>query len=356
MRVVLQAETGRRAGHRIWLGANQRVFVGGTEWAEFAVPGDPQLADVQFVVESDYLHCRIRNLSADRALLVNGKEIEERTLVNGDIVTAGSTRFSVGIQESAEVERRQAAIRGDSLRPPLPELQYRVERCESGLLRFYAADNAMSATEVALLLAQQHCFYLIVHLQKAGLELSARLTRVVDLGARGEIDASALNPSSLVMLSPSDPIDRFALLETGWNRDAIVGIFSTRERPAVIQAVLRATLWAYPAHIIRDQLLAATGTHIQELFKGIKAILVESPSPGGWDVFTSPQVDPLWMQLGFPNPPGTMTANNINNSGTVANWPAAATGSARPNSAVGTLRVGGATGSARPGVKSARPA
>ncbi|HEY2252210.1 MAG TPA: hypothetical protein VGH74_14150, partial [Planctomycetaceae bacterium] len=72
MRVVLQAESGRRAGHRIWLGANQRVFVGGTEWAEFTVPGDPQLADVQFVVESDYEHCHIRNVHTDQALFVNG--------------------------------------------------------------------------------------------------------------------------------------------------------------------------------------------------------------------------------------------------------------------------------------------
>jgi hypothetical protein len=354
---VLQAESGRRAGHRIWLGANQRVFVGGTEWAEFAVPGDPQLADVQFVVESDFLHCRIRNLFADQALLVNGKEIEERTLVNGDIVTAGTTRFSVGIQESPEAERRRATIHGDSPRPSLPDLQYRAERCESGLLRFYAADQALAPNEVALLLAQQHGFYLIVHMQKAGLELPARLNRVVDLGARGEVDASQLNPSSLVMLSPSDPIDRFQLLEQGWNRDAIVGVFSTRERPAVIQSLLRAPLWAYPAHIIRDQLLAASGTHIQELFKGIKAILVESPSQGGWEVFASPRIDPLWMQLGFPNSPASKMAGSVDAVGTVSSWQAAAAGSARPTIAAGSPRAAAAPGSARPpGLQSARPA
>jgi hypothetical protein len=181
---VLQAETGRRAGHRIWLGANQRALVGGTEWAEFAVPGDPQLADVQFVVESDYFHCRIRNLHVNRVLLVNGKETEERTLVNGDIVTAGTTRFSVGIQESAEAERR----------------------------------------------------------------------------------------------------------------------------------------------------------HVRELFKGIKAILVESPSPGGWEVFASLQIDPLWLQLGFPNPPAT-PASHADGSATVATRSAVL-----------------APGTARPGTKNARPA
>ena len=159
MRVVLQAESGRRAGHRIWLGANQRVFVGGTEWAEFAVPGDPQLAAVQFVVESDFEHCHIRNVHADQALFVNGIKTQARTLVNGDIVTAGTTRFSVGIQESPEAERRQDAIRANPQRQAVPELQYRFERCGSGLLRFYGSEASQSPAEVALLLSQQYCFY-----------------------------------------------------------------------------------------------------------------------------------------------------------------------------------------------------
>ena len=303
MRVVLQAESGRRAGHRIWLGANQRVFVGGTEWAEFAVPGDPQLADVQFVVESDYDHCHIRNVHSDQPLFVNGIKTQSRTLVNGDIVTAGSTRFCVGIQESPEIELRQEAICANSQRPAEPDFQYRFERCESGLLRFYGADASQSPAEIALLLTQHYSFYLVAHMQMTGLELPPVLTRVVDLTAQGEIDVSQLNPSSMVMLSPSDPIERFQLLDSGWNRDAIIGIFTTGERPAVIKSLSRSTLWVYPAHIIRDQLAAGTGTFLHDLFKGIKAILIESQAPGGWEVFAHPQVDPLWMQLGFPNPP-----------------------------------------------------
>ena len=353
MRVVLQAESGRRAGHRIWLGANQRVFVGGTEWAEFAVPGDPQLAAVQFVVESDYEHCSIRNIHADQALFVNGKETQARTLVNGDIVTAGSTRFSVGIQESPEVERRQAAIRANSQWQAGPELQYQVERCESGLLRFYGSDASQSPTEVALILAQQHCFYLVAHAQKAGLELPPHLTRVVDLSARGEVDVLQLDPSSVVMLSPSDPVERFQLLEKGWGRDAIVGIFSTGERPAVIQSLLRSTLWVYPPHIIRDQLAAGTGSFLHDLFKGIKAILIESTAPGGWEMFAHPQVDPLWMQLGFPNPPAARMWSNLAASGNGNG--ANGTGSNRPGIKPGSSRPSG-TGSSRPGAKSARPA
>ncbi len=355
MRVVLQAESGRRAGHRIWLGANQRVFVGGTEWAEFSVPGDPQLADVQFVVESDFEHCHIRNVHPDQALYVNGIKTQTRTLVNGDIVTAGSTRFCVGIQESPEIEMRQAAICSSSLRPEEPELQYRFERCESGLLRFYAADPAQSPAEIATLLTQRYSLYLVAHLQRAALEFPPEVTRVVDLSARAEVDVAQLNPSSIVMLSPSDPIDRFALLDKSWNRDAIVGVFATGERPAVTKSFLRSNLWVYPTHVIRDQLTSGVGAFLNDLFKGIKAILIESPSPGGWDVFANPQVDPLWMQLGFPNPPASQVSFNLPTATTGA-VPGRGSNRPIPGSAAGSARPGG-TGSSRPnGIKhSARP-
>ena len=179
-------------------------------------------------------------------------------------------------------------------------------------------------------------------MQKAGLELPPRLTRVVDLSVRGEVEVAQLNPSSMVMLSPTDEVERFQLLERCWGRDAIVGIFSTCERPAIIQSLLRSTLWVYPAHIIRDQLAGATGTFLHDLFRGIKAILIESPVPGGWEVFAHSQVDPLWMQLGFPNAPAARALPSL---------PAGfnATGSSRP----GAL----SSGSARPsGSSSPRPA
>jgi hypothetical protein len=356
VRVVLQAETGRRSGHRIWLGANQRVFVGGTEWAEFSVPGDPQLADVQFVVESDYLHCHIRNLFAGRALTVNGQEVEHRTLVNGDIVTAGSTRFRVGIQESAASEVRQAAIGGDTFGPAGIEVPYQTERCESGLFRFYCLDDSQTPTDVALYLSEQHSFYLIVHLTKAGVELPSELKRVVDLGARGEVEADQLNACSLLMISPSDPIDRFRLLEEGWNRDSVLGVFTTRERPGVIKTLLRANLWMYPAHTIRDQLAEGAPEYIRELFRGIKAVLVPSSAPGGWEVFASNESDPLWMQLGFPNAPESRSVALAE----LAPPPASSkAGSARPGTAKpGTVKPGTVKpGSNRPGPqKSARPA
>jgi hypothetical protein len=308
VRVVLQAETGRRAGHKIWLGANQRVFVGGNEWAEFSVPGDPQLADVQFVVESDYRHCEIRNLFAGRALEVNGQKVQHRTLINGDIITAGSTRFRVAIQAATDAEWRESTIGGLTQYPVRDDVPYLAERARSGLFRFYGRDDSQTPTDVAMFLSQQNSFYLVVNVAKGGLELPSDFSPVLDLGAKGEIDASRINACSLLIIAPTDPIDRFRMLQDGWNRDSVFGIFAARERPGIVKSLMRANLWMYPVHTIRDQLEGGEPEYMRELFRGIKAVLVPSSVPGGWEVFAHIDTDPLWTQLGFPNAPSSHIA------------------------------------------------
>lgn len=304
MRVILQAESGGRAGHRIWLGANQRVFVGATEWAEFAVPGDPQLGDVQFVMESDYHRCRIRNLHKSRELLVNGKPISEQTLVDGDIVVAGNTQFSVGIQETPEIAARQAAIRGTGDTTfGAPQFSYRVERCQSGLMRYSGRDGAPTPLEVARLLAGQHSFYLLVHAIKAGLRDGPEMENVVDLFHRERIPLSARQENSVLVFSPHDAADRFGLLEQHWNKCAVVGVFTSREYSDVIETLFGANLWLCPPDLICDHLACGAPYHVQQLLEGIKAVLLETDEPGGWSVFASPEIAPLWMQLGFSYPP-----------------------------------------------------
>lgn len=304
MRVILQAESGGRTGHRIWLGANQRVFVGATEWAEFTVPGDPQLGDVQFVMESDYHRCRIRNLHCSRALLVNGKPISEQTLVDGDIVIAGNTQFSVGIQENNEIAARQAAMRGSGDTTfGAPQFSYQVERCQSGLLRYSGRTGAPTPVEVARLLAGQHSFYLLVHAIKVGLQDDPQIKDVVDLFHRERIPAVARKDNSVLVFSPHDAADRFSLLAQNWNKGAVAAVFSPREYAGVLETLLRANLWLCPPDLICDHLSCGAPYHVQQLLEGIKAVLVETDEPGGWAVYASPEIAPVWMQLGFSYPP-----------------------------------------------------
>lgn len=302
MRVVLQAESGGRAGHRIWLGANQRVFVGGTEWAEFAVPGDPNLADVQFVVESDHNYCRIRNLQVSRALFVNGTEVLERTLVDGDIVTAGATRFSVVIQETMAIAKKQAAIRR-KFRSDSASVPYRVTQCESGLVEFTGANRETAAINVARLLAEQNSLFLLLHVSRSGVPLPRALERATDLFGRGELPVAECIQFSPIILSDKDPVDRFELVQQGWAKDAVVGIFASIDRETLLKNLQRATLWLCPPSVIRGHLATGTPSSVKEAMRGIKSVLMESDNPLEWNVFADPESAPLWSQLGFPNRP-----------------------------------------------------
>lgn len=303
MRVVLQAESGRRAGHRIWLGANQRVFVGGTEWAEFVVPGDPNLADVQFVVESDHHYCRIRNLQSSRTLLVNGTEVLERTLVDGDIVTAGATRFSVLIQETVAIAAKQAAIRRKFRSDAVAAMPYRAVQCTSGLLAFMGSNAEMPAINVARLLAEQHSCYLLLHVNRSGVALPTALERATDLFGRGEQPLAECVQHSPIVLAGSDPVDRFEALQQAWAKDAALGIFSSIERAPLLKNMQRATLWLCPPSVIRGHLATGAPASVKEAMRGVKSVLMESENPLEWVVFAGQEIAPLWSQLGFPNPP-----------------------------------------------------
>jgi hypothetical protein len=302
MRVVLQAETGGRAGHRIWMGANQRVFVGGTEWAEFSVPGDPELADIQFVVETDFLHCRIRNLQCARALLVNGTEVTERTLVDGDIVAAGGTRFTVRVQETAAIARKQKAIRSGRTES-LASIPYRMELCVSRLPVFRGSESHARPAEIARMLAARHALYLLLHVTRSEIVLPADLEQATDLFGLGERPLSECIRHSPILLSPADPVDRFDVLSQAWAKDAVVAIFTSVERAELLKRLRRDTLWLFPPEMIRAKLANGPPHHIRNVMRGIKAILVKSDSTEEWSVFANPDAAPLWLNLGFPNPP-----------------------------------------------------
>ncbi|MCB9872666.1 MAG: FHA domain-containing protein [Planctomycetaceae bacterium] len=100
MRVVLSVESGGLAGRRVWLREDQRVSVGGNEWAEFSVR-DSSLSDVHFALDTAARKCRLTSVSTEASTFVNGEAVHERVLQSGDVVLAGKTRFRVELDEEA---------------------------------------------------------------------------------------------------------------------------------------------------------------------------------------------------------------------------------------------------------------
>ena len=98
MRVVLTVESGRKQGHKIWLRGRQSLSVGATEWADLALPDDPQLSHVHFTLHSQDHLCRVLDQESETGTFVNGQPIFNHRLADGDRLMAGRTSFLVSIE------------------------------------------------------------------------------------------------------------------------------------------------------------------------------------------------------------------------------------------------------------------
>ncbi len=109
MRLVLHIVGGPAAGARFRLASGQAARVGKTEWADFAVPADALLADVHFAVLANPHGCRVQAVG-EAALQINGEEVQDAALRDGDRLTAGGSVFQVQIDGAASA----AATTGQS--------------------------------------------------------------------------------------------------------------------------------------------------------------------------------------------------------------------------------------------------
>lgn len=80
------------------LRSGQTARVGRTEWADFSIPDDELLGDLQFAVRCDGNRCLLKNLLSSLPLFVNDEEVEEGELHDGDTIGAGSTKFAIAIE------------------------------------------------------------------------------------------------------------------------------------------------------------------------------------------------------------------------------------------------------------------
>ena len=92
--VVLQVVNGPLSGQRIQIRQGQIAKVGRTEWADFCIAADTQMADVHFALEGDARGWKLRDLSG-RGVQVNRVAVSEAALNTGDRLRAGATEFSI---------------------------------------------------------------------------------------------------------------------------------------------------------------------------------------------------------------------------------------------------------------------
>ncbi|MEQ1826387.1 MAG: FHA domain-containing protein [Pirellula sp.] len=98
MRIAIIAKSGPATGRRIVLRGGQIARIGRTDWADFALPEDHDLADVHFSIHCGINSAIIQALALDRETKLNGNPTEKAEIHHDDVIEAGATRFHVEVE------------------------------------------------------------------------------------------------------------------------------------------------------------------------------------------------------------------------------------------------------------------
>jgi pSer/pThr/pTyr-binding forkhead associated (FHA) protein len=98
VQLILRITGGPAQGRRIVIRRGQVAQIGRTEWADFSISRDQNLADVHFSIEWIANGYRVTDLKSETGTFVNGEPITTTTLRTGDQLRAGDTLFDVEIE------------------------------------------------------------------------------------------------------------------------------------------------------------------------------------------------------------------------------------------------------------------
>ncbi len=113
MHVVLLTRSKYAKGQRIHLHVHQVARFGRSDWADYCFADDPVMAEIHFEFRCEVEGCRVRNLSHETATRVNGHEVEETEVFDGDEIVAGNTTFQVQIEGNLPRPAVEAASQPD---------------------------------------------------------------------------------------------------------------------------------------------------------------------------------------------------------------------------------------------------
>ncbi|MBL8851150.1 MAG: FHA domain-containing protein, partial [Planctomycetaceae bacterium] len=77
MQVLLQIIAGPATGKRFRLRQGQVATVGRTEWSDFCVPQDAEMADVHFQLQCDAYRCLLRRMDSAKETQRNGEPVDQ---------------------------------------------------------------------------------------------------------------------------------------------------------------------------------------------------------------------------------------------------------------------------------------
>ena len=299
--------------------------VGRTEWADCSLPHDGHLSSVHFRLESDAAGCYLRDLGSSNGTFVNGREVKDRVrLCDGDEILAGRTTFAVRVPGAERPESGGAGTAQGRPSPrvaavgqavPMPaarrKIAFTAEQCDSGLTLCRGSVEEIPPGELAVLLSESAPAYLIVDFHHLGEPPPP------DLAAPSYLfdwlDPAAVPAVSPIVLGQDDLVTWPMLVDAGWGKDAVVGLFSRQEKPALLEHLRRSCrtrpgpaqpndpILGYCWPSVLAQLLAHYAPEsVQRLLTGIDAVLVEfAELPETWQLYGTRDLVGQLSRLGF---------------------------------------------------------
>lgn len=315
MRVVIEPQVEDSNARKLRMGPNQQVRVGGTAWAEFAVP-DPQLAEIHFILETDQDKCVVRENAKGKGVYVNGVRVHEAILKHGDDLFAGSTHFRVALEDTAdgtsrigkrtaaEVELAQSSA--PRLRPDAPatkrstsepkhDRRFAGRMCKSGLACFQ--ELRLLPSEVAGRLSKSAPAFVVVNTARVEPPLAAQFDQSASLVSA---DQTARGSAFSVRLQPIENATQLAQIDSLWGRDAAIIAFSRQPMADLAAALKRHVTWFVAPSVLRTQLDQADRKFVSNLVGLFDAVLIESQGGADWLVYSRADKSSAWVSAGFP--------------------------------------------------------
>ena len=288
MRIIIEIANGPQQGQRFWLRADQVVQIGRSQWADVCVD-DPAMADLHFAIYATASMCRARDLRGGGGLFVNELQVVEHSLVDGDLVRAGGTRFRVLIEGS----------QGES---PPADHAYRHQVRANGL-HCYRPVSAASPVELLLdQLAGVTRVYYLGWFDEWGRRRPAEL--------KNSPDTIPASPNPLwgkflpLLMAFSDLQSPAEYFQTAWKNRQVIAVLSDLKKPALL-AFMREHPYLYSSLESAEHfLLTMPAEQLAPALVNLKGLVL--PEGGNsWQLIANPEQAAAWADLGFELPPVT---------------------------------------------------
>ena len=113
-RVTLTILEGTGQGQAIGVQAGESLTIGRSASLQVSIL-DPRMSRKHFCLEESGSHWQIRDLASLNGTFVNGAQIQQEILQQGDVVMAGDTKFQITFPDGDQAGRKSPKFAGQTV-------------------------------------------------------------------------------------------------------------------------------------------------------------------------------------------------------------------------------------------------